>query len=323
MSDNSQPLQDFVRVLPPKEMFTADEIPVVQKGAIQPGQLTTPIVHLHYPEEGGVHAYHEGDFYPHKSFPFREAVYAIDTIKRLLINTMKLLSSSPTRYLFIPFFLFPASWKKKVVNYALAQFTDYTVIVFDRWGRVLDYDDGNGHVYGLQGLVWKPQYFCDMVREVYRVGMEIAGDNQDYQQLVLTVCMILEFDDAYRYRLQDGLGEISMDALRKNPIQELVRILKVIQKRDGGGTVPKFEQAVKLLPFVVWSLGLKSIVIEFFNKVDLKKLTLDDIDWYRCLLWGGYDFRGVPIEERLSMRLMIDSAEQYRVNQERLKGQKK
>jgi hypothetical protein len=46
-----------------------------------------------------------------------------------------------------------------------------------------------------------------MVREIRRVALLTAGDNEDNEQLVETICMILEFDDAYRYRLQDGFGE--------------------------------------------------------------------------------------------------------------------
>jgi len=78
-----------VRAAPPKEMFVSDSMPVVRVGD-HSAELATPIYRLHTPEEGGVLSYELGGKYPRKAFPFHEAVYAVDTIKRLVINAAKI-----------------------------------------------------------------------------------------------------------------------------------------------------------------------------------------------------------------------------------------
>jgi hypothetical protein len=312
--ERQTPQENNLRLLPPKEMFEGAQKETVPLHGIAAGQLTTPVYHVELPPGGGVLSYHVGDKYPVKGWPFKEAVYAIDTIKRAMINGAKLLTSSPLRYIAGIALLLPRSLKRKMFHRAAEEFTNYTDVVFDRWGRILPMSDEQGTEFGFQGVCWKPQYYCDMVRELRRVALLIAGDDPINHKLLDVLSMILEFDDAYRYRLQDGFGEIDGSAMLKNPRAELTRVFKLMERR-GIGTGTKFAQFAKLIPFALRLKDVQNMVRRFFEEADLTKLSLDEVDWYRCLLWGGYDFKGIPDQERASLRIMIDAEWNLRTKQ--------
>ena len=313
METTVRTIEETFRAIPPKEMFRGESKEVVP---LQPeingkgGQLTTPITDIVFPKEGGVLVYHRGDLHPVKAWPFKEAIYAVDCVKRRVVSDLKFLTSSPIRYLLALFVLFPTSWKKKVMMQAIEQFTDFSETVFDRWGRILPMQDENGVEFGLQGVIWKPQFYCDMVREFRRVAWAMAGDDLPAQRLIEAICMFLEFDDAYRYRIQDGFGAIDAQALKERPAKELVRVLNLMKQR-GKGLEDKLDRFIKVIPFLFTIRIFRETFQEFFARVDLKKLSLDEIDFYRCLLWGGHAFRGIPDQERASLRMMIDAEWQH------------
>lgn len=297
--------KDVVRVIPLADMFESGDKPVMTD-VIGPQQLVTPTYRIELPEQGGVLSYHVGDKFPTKGWPFKEAVFAIDSIKRVVINGLRFITSSPVRYMAATFFLLPNYLKEKVLRTAIEQFTDYTEIIFSRWGMILQFSNEEGKKFGLQGLKWKPQFYCDMVREIRRVTLKLAGQDVSNIRLVDVLSMALEFDDAYRYFTQDFFSLINKEDLLKNPSKELVRCLKIVQQR-GKGTSEKFGYIIKVLPYLFWIKNVKETTIAFFEDVDLQKLVFDNTDFYRVLLWGGYDWSGIAPQERLSLRIMIDS----------------
>jgi hypothetical protein len=273
--------REITQVLhPPRFLFEDEGVRIENPETVQ---KTDNIVMLNSyavcPDEGGVYMYTDGCKWPERAWPFREAVFAIDTVKRAIMNTAKFCLSIP-RNIFSP---------SKIVRSAIEQFTDYTDIVFTRWG-----------------VYWKPQYYCTSVREIWRVGMEMAGDDIVSQRLVKAICMILEFDSAYRYRFQDLMGEFSWSNYMKNPAKELVRVMTIGQSRDPNGTGPKYETIIRLIPWVMRITCIRNGLEYFFGYVDLEKLKLDEIDWYRVLVWGDYNFRGLTLNDRLEERARID-----------------
>lgn len=300
--------QKVTRVLPPKEFFASSAMPVAMMHELPASQTNTPTYRIDTPPEGGVLNWQLGSKYPVKQWVFKEAIFAVDCIKRAVMNALRLATSSPARYLFAPIILVPNiyDWKGRLVRKAIEEFGDYAMIVFDRWGRLLPFEDEQGNQFGLQGIVINPQYYCTVAREVRRVGMEMAGDWTPGRQFVEAVCMTLEFDDAYRYRAQDLMGEMNQPAFLANPAKEATRIMRIAMQR-GKGTEQKFQQFALAIPFLFRIGIIRKTMLEFFSKVDMTKLYLDTNDLYRCLIWGGWNFQGVPDIERVSIRLMIDA----------------
>lgn len=289
-------------ILPPKEVFEDEGQVIGGAAALAEGQINNIVTSIEYPEEGGILVYRQGDKYPSKGWPFFDAVFAVDIVKRVAFNAVRFLISSPVRY-FVPlFFLLPGFLKKKIISKAIYYFSDLTyAVVFSRSGTYI-----------------KPQYFCTMVREIYRVGVEMASDDEGLYNLVRAICMVLEFDDAYRYRLQDMVMLINKDDLLDNPARELNRVFAIAAAR-GKETSDRFSAFAKVLPFIFAIKSIREPLVSFFSKVDLEKLYLDEYDWYKCLIWGGYEFGGIPDKDRVSMRMMIDA--QWNHDQSKLNTQ--
>src|SRR5207244_622648 len=97
------------------------------------------------------------------------------------------------------------------------------------------------------------------------------------------------------------------------------RIFRLAQTRGSyaDGMKERFEVLLKVVPVAFRVKQLRSLAKEFFSKVNISKLRLDEADWYRCFLWGGWKFGGVSDEHRASLRMMIDAKWQHET-----KGQK-
>lgn len=269
-------------IYPPAELFEKEDTLILNQET--PQKRDSFVYLMKYaviPDEGGVYLYSETAKYPEKGWPFREAVLANDTIKRVVVNAIKFLVSIP-KNIFRP---------SKILRSALELFTDYSNLVFTRWE-----------------IYWKPLRYCTAVREIYRVGMLMAGEDDVYIRLVKAICMFLEFDNAYRYRFQDLMGEINIESLKKNPKKECIRLLKLYRERDLSQKAETEKPAIflKFLPYAFMIKDIRNAFINFFSQTDITLLKFDEMDWYRVLVWGDYNFGGKTVEERIPERQLVD-----------------
>lgn len=286
----TKPAEENKIVYPPVQIFEFNSTPEQKKDELPVASiLNRPALSADFPTSGGTYVYHEGDKWPVKGWPFKEAVFAANTVKRAILNTIKFVGSSPARYFIGLFFILPKFIQKKIMRSALEQFTEYS-----------------NHVYSNWGVYIKPNFMCDCAREISRVGLQMAGLDETSQRLVKSICMILEYDDAYRYRFQDIVGETSKEQLKKNLSKELVRLVEIARIRDEKGTGPKMQHLKEVLPFILRLPGIKETILTFLDHADLNKLKLDEIDSYRCLIWGDYEFGGRSFKDRLEERIRID-----------------
>lgn len=283
-------------VYPPIQIFEANtNAEQTRKDLPAETPLNKIAISADFPVTGGTYVYHQGDKFPTKGWPFKEAVFATNTVKRAILNLIRFAGSSPARY-FLGLFLFlPSFIQRKIMKKAMQEFADYTYIVFTNWNVLI-----------------KPNFMCDIGREVSRVGLQMAGLDIPSQRLVKALCMILEYDDAYRYRIQDLMGELNVVDMKKDPAKELSRLLDIAIARDPAGineqagTGFKFNVVKNIIPFMVRLPGVKETINTFFQYANVEKMKLDDIDFYRCLLWGDYEFGGISFAKRLEMRIQID-----------------
>ena len=265
---------------------------------------------VEYPAEGGVLTYFEGEKYPTKG-TFKKkltligGVEAIATSKKLILCSTKFLTSKPLIY-FVPLVvLLPRKVRNKIIWSALNEFS------------IISYDILSFHYL-------KSQFYCDSGREIYRVGNllvegfkgierniehELTKRERIIHIIVKTICMIWEFDDYWRFALQDGFGELNIQALRKNPAKEIIRVLEIIRGRDLMTSQSKKWEVIKK---AVW-LGSKIFRKEFKEFVDLlclldwNKMKLDEADSYHALIRENYNFGGISFEERMKRRKKIDN----------------
>jgi len=92
-----------------------------------------------------------------------------------------------------------------------------------------------------------PKLFSKPVREVYRLfNILIEREKSDrmkemWANMRDVVCYILEFDSAYRFRLQDVLPEIDLDAIKPDEATEYFMSLNPSYNWGGGKIAKKFK----------------------------------------------------------------------------------
>ena len=131
-----------------------------------------------------------------------------------------------------------------------------------------------GHQYPMNGVpYWKAVNAINKIKKLVRFPTKrnqqralfllqphIRQDSQpitaELQKLIPTqlgilFAYILEYDSAYRYRVQDLLNETSAAELSKRPIQELWRLLAINKQRDLPGVHKKFKQFTIILTLLL------------------------------------------------------------------------
>ena len=264
-------------ILPPRGVFEDDGL-YVGSASPQPERDANDLlcIGVEFPEKGGTLLHYNHYKYPKKGWPFKAALNANDTVKRFIMTCVRFVGSLPLNLLY-----------GNVINSAVDGFVDFTSLV-----------------YRIHGVYWKPKFWCAMGREVWRVGTDMT-DSERGIKFAKAICTLLEFDDAYRYYIQDGLGELNVAAFMKNPAKEARRVLLIMALRKEG-TREKFKSVARLLPLLLYIPSVKRTAKEFFRRVDMEKLYLDEADWYICMGWGGYEFAGRSDMERARIRHSLD-----------------
>lgn len=298
MDNNSQAPNQLNEIYPPRaffrdkgmRLFGSDaDIKFEQLEQAHRSQINAPAVSAYVPKAGGVLVLHAGDKYPTQQWAFKEGIICGDMAKRSILNILKFAASKPMRYIVPLFVLLPRPLKRAIVDSVVRNYFDFTNTMYERIGAV-----------------WNEEFYCTMVREVNRTLTKILDGHPLRQRIVDVPCMMLEFDDAYRFIFQDAAGEIDREAVITNPFGELARVLRIVQGR-GPGTSDKIGQIARILPLARFVPGLRDLVVAFCREVDLEKLKLNKYDWYKCSLWGGYNFGGLDNKQRLAMRMALDA----------------
>lgn len=211
----------------------------------------------------GIIIHIEDATYPKKGFPTPEAVAAINIIKVILRECLKL-----------KFSLLVAN-----KNTLLNSFN----IIFDK--TFLPYK-------------LKEEYLCPTAYNFYKflqyslidlgITPSIAG------QTAFNIAHILEYDDAYRYRFQDLMSEFIVEA---NPRQEMKRLLNIFTRRTRDNVSKKLAHILMLVPLLLLVPRYKKIFNN--NKAFLKKCAFDEADRYWAYLKNAnYDFGGEEFPQR-------------------------
>lgn len=230
---------------------------------------------VEFPEAGGIFTWMEGYEQPYRGFPFHEFVDRIDFIKKISRATLSglfhALKGKKARLIT----LIPAIWLLRVALRVI-------VYVFSRM---------------VERFRIKRICYSQPIRELHRVfSMERYGEDEKTRILRLQlrdlICMILEFDNAYRYRMQDIIVELNQLVLRKKPIPELVRLLTILQTREKEQDIIDTWTLLKL--FVRFYLRidrqLKHLIIDVFSQLDLNEMKLSIEDKFYCKPRKDYNF---------------------------------
>lgn len=238
-----------------------------------------------YPETGGMYVWHQGKQYPRKGHVYPEALRDLFYPKRILLSFMGILGNKDMLPIFAIFALLPKRMKGKIIE------------------RFID-----GYLYSsfeiLQPHYLNPRFNMDICRALSQVIMDFIvafGVNEEKAaKFSLILITLLEYDMAYRLRLEDLLSETTKEKLLANPVKEIEKLIRILAERDPRRPhlVKKFDKFAKLMKYGFF------FIREPFRKalapVKFEMLQLDDIDRYHVRHWTGYNWMGMTIEERVA-----------------------
>jgi hypothetical protein len=230
------------------------------------------ITRIEFPQEGGCLTYYEGIEYPSKGFPYAETVETVDRVKKMYMlvgrRMMKMLSKNKLKTIVLLLFL-----------------------------RKEFFDIISGYLESLNGSLrlvrQKPQMYCICVRELYRVFGLLAEKYKDKQTQISdirdTLCMILEYDDAYRYRFQNEISNLNKENVGKDLVKELNRLLDrgieaEIEIKSGVET--RYALIKKTLILLKFKKDIRNMLRDFILDLDIDKLKLDKADKFHANIKG-------------------------------------
>lgn len=240
---------------------------------------------VEFPDEGGVLTYMEGHSQPFRGFPYYEFVDSIDKIKKIgkaqlsglyhqvyKGNKLKLLT------------LLPAYWVFKRIFYV-------ELYMFYRL---------------VERFRLKERRYCQAVRELVRCfnlpdpSLKMATWEVRMMMRDL-LAMLLEFDNAYRFRFQDLMDDYDAKAWANHPVREIKRIIKIASAREKTQELRDFWSLAKILSNVLYfDQELRRVVSHVFSQLDPEKVRLTKEDKHYCAPRLDYNFafmqRGEAVE---------------------------
>lgn len=119
--------------------------------------------------------------------------------------------------------------------------------------------------------VLSPAYQQPMTKELQKI---IPGN------IGFVLSYIMEYDSAYRLRVQDLLTSANITCLWCHPITQLWALLAINKRRDYPAVHKKFRTFVILLTVLLWWPPFRKKWRDALNKADFKNLILDEADRY-------------------------------------------
>ena len=237
----------------------------------------SPLQRVEFPDAGGVLTYMEGHEYPYKGFPYHEFVDRIDLVKKIVRGTLSGIYHELKKKNKLWFLtLIPSLWvAKSAVRSGI--FVVYRI---------------------MERFRLKKERYCPAIRELYRAfDVDNVAWNVEERELRVrmrdAVCMLLEFDNAYRYRMQDIVPELNQEAIRANSTSEIGRLLDIMADREKTQEIKDTWTLFRLV--VRWYLRfdkqMKNILRDVLSNLDLDKMKLDEGDRHYCLKRKDYTFK--------------------------------
>jgi hypothetical protein len=153
----------------------------------------------------------------------------------------------------------------------------------------------------LFSLKVEKKYMCPASYNTYRFLSQflycLGINNSD--DIAYNFAHIIEFDDAYKYRLQDMATECNLINMYNNPRKEIKRLVGVFAERQGWENRGVTEKIMTLVSPLLLLLLIPKVKYSFINSIPyIEKMRYNKYDMYWLAFKGGYNFCGKTREER-------------------------
>ena len=250
------------------------------------------------PKEGGIFTKYRGCSYLFKGFADRKVVEAIAVPKKLLFIFTRLTKSLSMKFFLVVLFFFN---RKIFIN------------VFDACLEIIHSQ--------IRNHILKLDRYCIYVIEFRKSfdGIINGLKEEEYKDRTIrigdTTCMTLEYDAAYKFRVQDVLPNLDIEKLKVSPSSEIGRLFDILIERESYIEMKTKWRKIKKIAVLVLKISKKArkYVILLLESIDLDKIKLDEADWYYCLRRPDYRYGDVAIEERMREVEKIDKEKEHKI----------
>ena len=150
--------------------------------------------------------------------------------------------------------------------------------------------------FGIREYIPEEEKLSQPEKEISRVLKDYV-DNKIRE----IICFILEFEMAYRYRVQDILSEINYITLRIKPRKEILRLLDILIEREHyKDTMAKKWIMIKGLFNIILILNpnLLKLIQKILTEINPLEVMFSKEDIYWTNQYVDYSFRGLTTKER-------------------------
>jgi len=248
-------------------------------------QYVNIIEKVDYESPNGIEIHLRGALFPSKGFPTPEAILAVNHVKRFLMGEIQTVMKTDLKYFLALAVFLP--WKRKLK-------------IFNIW--VKDFVVLSDQI--LNSYYLKPERMSPLGRElnstITKFLNELGADSFLVSGFARVISTLIDYDSAYRLRIEDLMSETSKELILVQPIQEIKNMLRLLVERDSKRK--DLQGKFKAIGYALSALLLIPRIRKAFKtaiiKSDFKRFQLDEADRYHCLRMAGYEFLGRTIEDR-------------------------
>lgn len=231
----------------------------------------------------GVQVWIKGAQYEQKGMAQPETLFAMNIAKRLLVKALSL----GQNWLLAPSFaligIIPYKRKLNALETIVVAYNDIAFKVTSPY-------------------LLKPEYMTDSARELGFVICsfleEVGLKSSTALQFSKIVSHLIEYDNAYRFRMQDLFTATTSDLLLKSPIKELKRLARLSKERDSAGVSKKFQTIIFFTSLLLLHPRIRKAFKVSIKECDFSKLQFDKIDEYWVSMRTDYKYYGEDAEQR-------------------------
>ena len=312
MTDEKQKEIDRIAGIIRERIAKKEPLPII-KGAFGEVDGCEGIVERFIDEDHGLKCKFYGCPFLYKGYPEHKSVDSLGLVKALVTKFAEE-TIGRSRFVKIGIVLFALLDRKHFIH-SLRVFT-YLVRIMVL--RKLFYVSMKKFCFPIQHLLMT-------AREVARKQWDVDPDSKmmleeykDYigkREIPMIIlgaldfaAMILEYDNAYRFRMQDIIAELNKDNVEKDVRAEVKRLFGLLIEREYGTEMKnKWKQIGRLLDVVLrFSKDFRRFLQGLLLSLDIGTMAMDESDHYFSLNRPSYNHKGVPYKDRLALQKKIE-----------------
>jgi hypothetical protein len=270
--------------MPDQKIFESHSV-IGDKGAImQQGAIFHIFERVEYPEEGGILVYYKGLPYPKKGFPYPEALHAVDVMKRLSLVFVNTLAMKEMILPILGLAILPWKMKMRVLERALHEFN-----------RPIE--------WFMQGHFIKDERHAPSARALKKFARSFLmnlGIREDVARYTArNIATVVEYDDAYRYRLEDVMSETRDRWMISDPKREVQKLIRIFAERETADNVKRtFKSFSRIASIILFIPKVRKALVQAVREAGIQRMAMDEADRYHTLLRGDYNYGGKTMDER-------------------------